>query len=444
MKHLSSLILLLLLPALAAGADRRSVTLITVGPGSEIYEKFGHNLIWVHDPDAGTNPCYNWGLFSFDDPNFLLNFVRGRMTYAMGAAPIIDSVVGYEMEGRLATFQRLPMTSAQIDELIRRCEANLRPENSQYRYDYFTDNCSTRVRDMLDSVTGGQVRAALAAYRPRQPSTYRRNAMRLMQDEFWTTLGMDFALGPAADRALSGWEEAFLPMRLAEGLTPVATRTWVPWRVEREPEPTTTPDYAWLLALIGFVGAAAIAACGFSGRKDLRGLGHGLAAAWWLVAGLGGAFLAGLWMWTDHAAAHANQNLLHFSPLSLALLLLMLVQRRTAASDVTAPGTANSEERVFGFRPRRADVVTRIREFATGAVSSAMARAVPGKRVMLLRWGATAVLAVSLIGMLAKAFNLLGQENVRMILLALPLNLAAAWSAWRLTAQRPADEVAGV
>src|SRR4029079_6055147 len=138
--------------------DTVRVYLVTIGPGADVWEKFGHNMIWIHDPRARAGDVdagFNWGMFNFD--NFIINFLRKNMRYWMDAFRYQPMIEDYIASGRSAWVQELNLTDAQKDELLRRAEVNLLPENKFYDYDYYLDNCSTRVRDILDGVLGGEI-----------------------------------------------------------------------------------------------------------------------------------------------------------------------------------------------------------------------------------------------------------------------------------------------
>jgi hypothetical protein len=144
-----------------------AISLLTIGPGEIFFERFGHNAIVVRDPASGVSLAYNYGIFDFDQQDFLLNFARGRMRYRMAVDDFADDLAMYRDEGRDITEQRLALTPEQARRLVEFLEWNARPENAQYRYDYFEANCSTRVRDAIDRALGGAHWAARCTRRPR-------------------------------------------------------------------------------------------------------------------------------------------------------------------------------------------------------------------------------------------------------------------------------------
>ena len=176
-----------------------SVALVTFGPGTEVWERFGHNaiLIDLHEPNKHVRLLYNYGMFDFAQKDFFLNFARGRMLYRIAVDDPADEFPFYRSEGRWIVEQDLNLTPEQRVKLFDYLEQNIRPENAQYRYDYFTANCATRVRDALDTALDGAIHTQLIA--PSRGFTYRMDSMRLMRPEPVLMVLMDAGLGPFAD-----------------------------------------------------------------------------------------------------------------------------------------------------------------------------------------------------------------------------------------------------
>ena len=131
------------------GADL-TVYLMTMGSGDKVWERFGHNAIRIVDASSGTDSVYNWGTFDFDQPNFLSRFLTGNTLYWMEGATIAETMAKYQYLNRSVWVQELDLTPAERAAVRDFIAWNARPENLYYRYDYYLDNCSTRVRDMID------------------------------------------------------------------------------------------------------------------------------------------------------------------------------------------------------------------------------------------------------------------------------------------------------
>ncbi|WP_017462682.1 DUF4105 domain-containing protein [Dyella ginsengisoli] len=309
-----------------APGDRLQVTVITYGPGDTYWERFGHIAIELRDTRDGEAISFNYGVFDFDEKGFLLNFARGRMHYLMDAEPTDADTAWYVQAGRSITRQRLAFTPEQASALRDFLLWNLRPENARYDYDYYVDNCSTRVRDALDRALGGILKATLDA-RP-GGMTFRQQTDRLMSAQPWLMLLLDFGLGPYADQPLTGWQESFIPMVLQRELRSVKVpdghggeRPLVvdeqevsPNRVEAPP--SRAPDLRGPLGLAGATIALLLALA----RRRAPVMFAILGTLWLLLSGLAGLLMLGLWTLTTHHSAWANANLLLFNPFALALI----------------------------------------------------------------------------------------------------------------------------
>jgi hypothetical protein len=148
-------------PHSAEPGSELTISLVTMGPGRRVWERFGHNAIWVHDPIRGTDRQFNYGLFDFKQQNFLLRFIQGRMLYWMKGFDAGRYMQQYVLDDRSVWVQQLNLTPAERRRLRDFLEWNERPENRFYHYDYFRDNCSTRIRDAIDRVLDGRIRAQM-------------------------------------------------------------------------------------------------------------------------------------------------------------------------------------------------------------------------------------------------------------------------------------------
>ena len=332
----------------ARGEELR-VYLMTMGPGTFVWERFGHNAIRITDAARGTDIAYNYGMFSFDQDGFLLRFIRGHMDYWMQGFDAELTAQAYIYDDRSVWLQELNLTPAQRADLRDFLEWNARPENSIYRYDYYADNCSTRVRDAIDRVLGGQVRERTTGVM--SGTTYRDHTRMLTADDPLVFAGLMTGLGQPVDREISVWEEMFLPMRLRDIVRDLeivgpdgAARPLVLAEEQIYASATTeegddsVPGRVPAFLLVGILVGGALLGLAYIGGGSGGGHGNGsggarvgfgvLAAGWSLVAGLLGWVLLGLWLFTDHAAAYRNENILQLSPLLLALVLLVPIGLR--------------------------------------------------------------------------------------------------------------------
>ena len=316
-------------PALPAAPERGSeltISLVTMGPGDVVYERFGHNAIWVHDSLRHRDTQYNYGLFDFRQKNFILRFIQGRMLYAMGGLDAAASMADYAGHNRSIWVQELNLTPAQRADLRDFLAWNAQPANRQYRYDYYRDNCSTRVRDALDRVLGGRIRAATDT--APAGTTFRFHTARLTTNNPLMFTGLMLGLGEPVDRPISKYEEMFLPLAFREHIrsirvpgpdgseVPLVRSEQTVYLSTAEAPPAAPP--AWLPAYLalGFVlgGALWFGAARAAESGAARALLAGVGGLWGLCSGVAGLLLAGLWLFTDHAAAWHNENLFQYSP----------------------------------------------------------------------------------------------------------------------------------
>jgi len=319
--RMAALLALLLLASAPVLAQVR-IGVITMAPGEIFFERFGHNAIVVSDARTGQATSYNFGFFDMDEPDFATRFALGDMQYYLVALPLEEDLAYYRRVGRGVGLQWLDLPAQQANALAEALAVRARPGNARYAYDYFTNNCSTQVRDIIDAAMGGALRPQLDARS--RGNTFRSEAVRLASPATWMWLGFDIGLGPYADVPLSRWGEAYVPMRLADSLREARNTAGQPLVVEEvqllphlaAPEPADEPrSWApWLLA--GLLAGVLIALASVRSGRVLGALLLPL----WLVCGLVGLVLAFLWGFTEHQAAWANRNLLLFNPLCLLLV----------------------------------------------------------------------------------------------------------------------------
>jgi hypothetical protein len=331
---------LLVAPAVAQGAVQTAepgselrVYLMTMGPGERVWERFGHNAIWIHDPASRPDTAYNYGLFDFGQESFLLRFIQGRMWYWMAGFPSEAYVRTYARDNRSVWLQELNLPPAARLKLREFLRWNERPEHRFYHYDYYRDNCSTRVRDALDRVLGGAIEAQTAG-RP-TGTTYRFHTQRLTANDPPVFTGLLLALGPGVDGPISAWEEMFLPMALREharqvtlpgpngGTVPLVAGERTLFESTAPAPPAEPPSWLPWYALLGAIVGGVAALLGRTNRRWARvGLGF-FSVVWGVIGGLGGVVLTVLWALTDHVMAYRNENLLQLNPLLLALAVLI-------------------------------------------------------------------------------------------------------------------------
>lgn len=323
----------LLLPSAVArpleGQASIRVSILTFGPGDLVYERFGHNALRILDLTTGSDLAYNWGMFDFAEPNFLGRFLSGETRYWVEAFPSRPLIDFYIEKDREVVEQVLALSDAEARELKAFVESNLVGENKYYRYQYFLDNCSTRVRDALDLVMGGALKRR---FEPITTAwTYRDESIRLTAPTYYSQLGIELALGPSADQPLTAWEAMFVPMRLRDflrevtvaapegGTRPlVVAETLLHTPVARPAELSERrgltlgalgPIFgAWMLMLLPTSPES---------RRKRRIPAAVMAALFYGVTGLIGCVLLGMWLFSAHTFWYWNLTLLLASPVAL-------------------------------------------------------------------------------------------------------------------------------
>jgi hypothetical protein len=314
----------------AEPGEELSAYALTFGPSEHPFFKFGHNAILIQ-PKDGQGLVFNFGTFQFDSPALIPKFLRGRFKYWLSVAGADDTMESYAAADRTILAQELDLSPAQRWVLWQALRENARPENREYLYDYFYDNCSTRVRDAIDRVTEGRVRAA--GQTPAR-MTFRSHSLRLTADLLPEYLGLYLGLGRATDVPIKFWNEAFLPERLSDllravriadgsGEKPLVKSERVIYQSTRPAPPAAPPNWTIYFLSIGAAVGLLLVSLGRLGRRfaGARVLLGCFASVFGLVTGLLGLILVCLWAFTDHKAAHSNANIMQLAPWAIVLVV---------------------------------------------------------------------------------------------------------------------------
>jgi hypothetical protein len=272
---------------------------------------------------------FNFGTFDFSDPDLIPKFLRGRFKYWLSVGGAEPTMEAYAAENRTILSQELDLSPAQKWALWQALRENARPENRAYLYDYFYDNCSTRVRDALDRVIDGRIRAA-----GRVPATrtLRDHALRSVADFLPEYVGLYLGLSRATDQPIDRWAETFLPERLSDLLRTVRLPNGageknlvksekVVYQSTRPAKPAQPPHWAIYFLAIGLAIGGGMALLGRLGRRHsgARVLLGGATSMLGGLFGLLGLILVCFWAFTNHKVAYANANILQFAPWAIVL-----------------------------------------------------------------------------------------------------------------------------
>lgn len=308
-------------------SDSTRISLLTCTPGTEIYALFGHTAIRYEDPLKGMDIVFNYGLFNFGAPNFIWRFVKGETDYELGADQYKRFIRGYLQEGRGVYQQTLNLTKAEKDKLYQLLVTNYHPENRVYRYSFFYDNCSTRPRDKVEESVNGNV--AYAEETPRK--SFRDIVHECSKGFYWDQFGMDFLLGPEADRMITYREEMFAPFYLmwafdkAQIVDQEGNSRPLAGDISVLEEPVLLESSGTLFTplrtfLLLFILISGVTIYDIKKKKSLWGIDLLLFAG----AGLAGCIIFFLSFFSEHPAVSPNYLLAIFHPLHLLALPFVL------------------------------------------------------------------------------------------------------------------------
>ncbi|MCD8261798.1 MAG: DUF4105 domain-containing protein [Bacteroides sp.] len=188
------------------------VSLLTCSPGTEVYSLFGHTALRIRIPEQGMDAVFNYGLFSFNSPNFLWRFVKGETDYQLGITTFSRFSLEYETENRSVYEQKLNLQPEEIERLWNYLQTNYLPENRMYRYNFLYDNCSTRPRDVVEYAVEG----AFIYPQPAEEHSFRKIVHSYTRKYPWTQFGIDLCLASRADKLLTPHQQMFAPEILME------------------------------------------------------------------------------------------------------------------------------------------------------------------------------------------------------------------------------------
>ncbi|HCC70523.1 MAG TPA: hypothetical protein DEQ09_05160 [Bacteroidales bacterium] len=202
--------------ALIAQISTTEVYLLTCDPGPESYTMYGHSALRLYDSSSGTDVVYNWGVFDFNTPNFNYQFASGRLNYMLAAYSYNSFLNEYRPTKRSVYSQRVYMPEEELLKLKILLNENLKPENKFYKYDFFRDNCSTRIRDILEKVYDDRI--VYPEKESKVKATFRKRIDEFHKGVLWMDVGMDLLLGNPADEECDFQESMFLPEYLMKNL----------------------------------------------------------------------------------------------------------------------------------------------------------------------------------------------------------------------------------
>lgn len=299
------------------------VSVLTCSPGAELYSTFGHTAIRVHDPARNIDWVYNYGTFEFSDDFYLL-FAQGKLDYALSKTDLTNFTNEYIYFGRQVVEQELIIELPDRQALLDALEKNYLPENRYYRYDFFFDNCCTRVRDILKEVLGDE----LVFPNPIAPEskTFREMIESYQGHIPWGDFGIDLALGVPCDRYMEAEEDMFIPDYLMKHLGEAQFQGETLCAQPNELVPLMVNnlenkafDWPYLLAVLLMMTTFVWAFRATTRTKERLWFDRVLLVFFGLI----GVAVFLLWFATDHTITKINLNLIWASPLHLLALVFL-------------------------------------------------------------------------------------------------------------------------
>lgn len=294
-------------------SPRARISLLTATPGGELYSVFGHSALRVSDPETGLDEVYNYGTFDFDTPNFYLKFLQGKLMYKLSVTSFEYFLLEYRYEGRGISEQVLNLSQEEKQRIYDFLLVNRQPGNEYYLYDFFFDNCATRIRDIVDvhlEPNWGEDPV------PEYHRSFRDMLKPYLASQPWARFGVDLALGLPSDRKANPWDYMFLPDEmflafaqarhsngrpLVERYALVLDQTFTPAKPH-----FFGPVFAcWLLFALGLLSLIKIR------------IARVFDKIFFSVLGVIGLVILFLWFLSDHKATNANLNLLWALPTHL-------------------------------------------------------------------------------------------------------------------------------
>ncbi len=299
----------------AQDSSRIRISLLTCTPGEELNETFGHSALRVIDSNSVTDHVYNYGTFDFEDKNFYIKFIKGKLRYFVNIDQFQEFAFFYQQYNRGITEQVLNFSDKEKLAIYHALIENVKEENKYYQYDFFLDNCTTRLRDIIK-----KYHHPIPVLPAIMPTSYTfRNAIHQYLDnnnQFWSKLGIDILLGARTDAIMTAEQQEFLPDNLMIALDSAANTKVVSssqqlyiFNPTKNKSSFFTPLFLSSFILLFFV-AISLFKNTFT-KKLLQFLDTFL---FFIIGGLG-ILLLFMWFGTDHTMTKNNYNLLWATPL---------------------------------------------------------------------------------------------------------------------------------
>ncbi|MBT8256753.1 MAG: DUF4105 domain-containing protein, partial [Bacteroidia bacterium] len=307
-------------------SEEAEISILTIGPGDNLYDKFGHSAFRINDPVHNRDLAFNYGTYDFNTPNFYTKFARGKLMYSLSVESFRNFHGRYLQQDRWIKEQVLNLNSAEKKALFDFLINNAQPENKDYLYDFCFDNCATRIRDVLVEALDNKI-----VYNPdfvAEPKSFRQLIQQNVHWNSWGSLGMDIAIGAVTDVEATAWEHQFLPDYVFEAAAKaeiLRDDIRFPLVVETRSLHESSTDRSgstFFKSPLFVFGLLSLLIIGITIRDNKRrSRSRYLDGILFFTTGLIGIILLLLWLGTDHSTTANNYNLLWAFPFSILFTL---------------------------------------------------------------------------------------------------------------------------
>ena len=310
-------------------SDSSRISLLTVAPGEELYSAFGHTGIRIIDHKNDWDVVFNYGTFDFEQPGFYSNFVKGKMRYMISTDRFEDFMREYVYEKRQVTEQALNLTTEDKQKIFAFLYNNAKPENREYFYDFFWDNCATRPRDVFEKTLGKRLKYHTDNAGFEQNKTMHDMLRVYVHDRPWVDYGFDLILGLPCEVQATPRDQTFLPDYLAkyeQSATvdghPLVSKTEV---LLQFPPASTGGGFKpmYLSILLLCIGIAL-----WWIERTNKTHYYAFDFTLFLLTGLLGVLFLSLWLFSSHYSVPKNLNLLWLIPTHSVIAFLLLRKRK--------------------------------------------------------------------------------------------------------------------
>lgn len=315
--------------------DDLTLKIAVIGPGDELYFWWGHIGLVIEDRVSGRTRFYDWGVFSFENENFFVNFAFGRLIYSCVVSWAGSNFATYVRTNRDITLYTLDLPADVKEKVLFLAENNMLPENRDYAYHHFRDNCATRIRDILDIALDGQFKAEFGDAPGRY--TLRDHVRRHTWFNPFFDWMLNFLMGQDIDRPITVWEDMFLPSEIGTRIRnfsyigpdgkerPLVSGVETLNESSGRPAVLDVPRALWppaLLCSLLLAGLLLLLYRLWGTRKGFRIAAGMVQSAAGLFFGIAGSVLFFMTFFTNHDYTYHNSNILFVNPLLLAAVPL--------------------------------------------------------------------------------------------------------------------------